>query len=286
MFELPLEVDPNFPSTKTWPGMNWDQPRRSTLLCKTFFQVSGFPRKLVWCCNPRVSIVPVPVGWPGLLCTWRQERGASPSCLHWLSHTHLVVPLYSSTGSFIRQKFGLVKLLKNGLWDLWFAEIIVGWLDTNVENHSPEPGALPSEWKMPVWWPKFSDWHSWQAQQHSNTEPMNPQQVLRGAATPTDWSNGRLAWQSVAWRRRMLHTQPDPCWKGKNPVTWSCDKPMGGGMQAKASKIVILCYFLSIFCLIIVKIYRILKIVCWYQHPLMGEECGVTHQAQNVGTTH
>ncbi len=33
-------------------------------------------------------------------------------------------------------------------------------------------------------------------------------------------------------------------------------------MQAKASKIVILCYFLSIFYLIIVKISRILKIVC------------------------
>ncbi len=30
-------------------------------------------------------------------------------------------------------------------------------------------------------------------------------------------------------------------------VTWSCDTPMGGGMQAKASKILILCYYVSIF---------------------------------------
>ncbi len=49
-------------------------------------------------------------------------------------------------------------------------------------------------------------------------------------------------------------------------------------MQAKASKIVILCYFLSIFYLIIVKIFRMKKIIKHCQHPLLGEECGVTHQ--------
>ncbi len=39
--------------------------------------------------------------------------------------------------------------------------------------------------------------------------------------------------------------------KGKSQgVTWSRDTPLGGGMQAKASKIVILCYFPSIFYLI------------------------------------
>ena len=37
--------------------------------------------------------------------------------------------------------------------------------------------------------------------------------------------------------------------------------------------------------LIIVKLFRILKIVCRGQHPLVGEECGVTHQSQNVRTT-
>ncbi len=39
-------------------------------------------------------------------------------------------------------------------------------------------------------------------------------------------------------------------------------------------------YFLSVFYLIIVKLFRILKIVCRGQCPLVGEECGVTHQPQ------
>ncbi len=30
----------------------------------------------------------------------------------------------------------------------------------------------------------------------------------------------------------------------------------------------------------IFKIFRIWQIVCWCQHPLAGEECGVTHQSQ------
>ncbi len=51
-------------------------------------------------------------------------------------------------------------------------------------------------------------------------------------------------------------------------------------MQAKTSKIVILCYYLSILYLIIIKIFRISKIVCRGQHPLVEEECGVTHQSQ------
>ncbi len=34
---------------------------------------------------------------------------------------------------------------------------------------------------------------------------------------------------------------------GKENLQGSCDHPMGGGMQAKASKIVILCYFPFIF---------------------------------------
>ncbi len=49
-------------------------------------------------------------------------------------------------------------------------------------------------------------------------------------------------------------------------------------MQAEASKIVILCNYVSIFYLIIIKILRISKIVRCCQHPLLGEDCGVTHQ--------
>ncbi len=30
--------------------------------------------------------------------------------------------------------------------------------------------------------------------------------------------------------------------------------------------------------MIIVKIFRIFKIICRGQYPLVGEECGVTHQ--------
>ncbi len=48
-------------------------------------------------------------------------------------------------------------------------------------------------------------------------------------------------------------------------------------MQAEASKIVILCYYVSIFYLIIIKIFRILKIVVEPLCPLVGEECGVIH---------
>ena len=51
-------------------------------------------------------------------------------------------------------------------------------------------------------------------------------------------------------------------------------------MQAKASKIVILCCYLFFIKLIVIKIFRILKIVCWCQYPLVGEECGVTQQSQ------
>ena len=58
----------------------------------------------------------------------------------------------------------------------------------------------------------------------------------------------------------------------------SCDHPMGGGMLGKLNKIVILCYYASIFYLIIIKIFRILKIVVEPLCPLVGEECGVTHQ--------
>ncbi len=58
------------------------------------------------------------------------------------------------------------------------------------------------------------------------------------------------------------------------------DTPVGGGMQAKASKIVTLCYFLFSIQLIVVKLFRILKIICGGQCPLVEEECGVTHQPQ------
>ncbi len=63
----------------------------------------------------------------------------------------------------------------------------------------------------------------------------------------------------------------------KENLQGSRDHPMGGGMLGKTSKIVILCYYASIFYLIIIKIFR-LKIVVEPLHPLVGEECGVTHQ--------
>ncbi len=44
----------------------------------------------------------------------------------------------------------------------------------------------------------------------------------------------------------------------------------GEGCRLKPAKFVILCYFPSIFWLIIVKIFRILKIVCCCKHPLPG----------------
>ncbi len=74
-------------------------------------------------------------------------------------------------------------------------------------------------------------------------------------------------------------------WKrGKTPSHVTMWPPHGGGMQAKASKIVILCYctIFYLICIksIFVKIFRILKFVCWCQHPIVGEECGVTHQPQ------
>ncbi len=60
---------------------------------------------------------------------------------------------------------------------------------------------------------------------------------------------------------------------------------MGGGMLGnyqQNSIILILCiYFLSNIYIFIVKIFRIFKIGCKGQrgqHPLVGEECGVTHQ--------
>ncbi len=48
-------------------------------------------------------------------------------------------------------------------------------------------------------------------------------------------------------------------------------------MLGKLSKIVIMCYYASIFYLIFIKIFRILKIVVEPLHPLVGEECGVTN---------
>ncbi len=66
---------------------------------------------------------------------------------------------------------------------------------------------------------------------------------------------------------------------GKENLQGSCDHPMGGGMLGKTSKIVILCYYVSLFYLMnYFKIFRILKIVVKPLHPLVGEECGVTHQ--------
>ncbi len=68
----------------------------------------------------------------------------------------------------------------------------------------------------------------------------------------------------------------------------SRDIPMGGGMQAKASKIVILCYsifYLFSIKLIIVKLFRILKIVCRGQHPLVGGGVWCDTPASNVRTT-
>ncbi len=60
-------------------------------------------------------------------------------------------------------------------------------------------------------------------------------------------------------------------WKsGKNRSHDHVTTLWGGGMQAKASKIVILCYFPSIFYLIIIKIFRILKIVCEVTTPWWG----------------
>ncbi len=46
--------------------------------------------------------------------------------------------------------------------------------------------------------------------------------------------------------------------------------PWGGGCWVKLSKIVILCYYVSIFYLIIIKIFRIFKIVRHCQHPPTG----------------
>ncbi len=54
--------------------------------------------------------------------------------------------------------------------------------------------------------------------------------------------------------------------------------PWGEELQAKASKIVILCCYVSIFYLIIIKIFRMLKIVVEPLCSLVREECGVTHQ--------
>ncbi len=59
--------------------------------------------------------------------------------------------------------------------------------------------------------------------------------------------------------------------------------PWGEECWVITSKIVILGYYASIPCLmyiIVVKIFRIIKIGCRGQRPLVGEECGVTHQLQ------
>ncbi len=66
----------------------------------------------------------------------------------------------------------------------------------------------------------------------------------------------------------------------KKNLQGSHDHAMGGGMLGKPSKIVILCCYASIFYLIIIKIFRILKIVYRGQCPLVREVCGVTHQLQ------
>ncbi len=61
--------------------------------------------------------------------------------------------------------------------------------------------------------------------------------------------------------------------EGKPQVMWSRDTP-GGGMQAKASKIVILCYFLSNCC----KIIQNIKNYLWGHRPWWGRS--VTHLTQ------
>ena len=58
--------------------------------------------------------------------------------------------------------------------------------------------------------------------------------------------------------------------------------PWGGGMLGKLSKLVILCYYVSIFylnnCFENIQNIKIVEIVVEPLCPLVGEECGVTHQ--------
>ncbi len=66
----------------------------------------------------------------------------------------------------------------------------------------------------------------------------------------------------------------------------SHDHPMGGGMQAKASKIVILCYFLSIFYLInYCKIIQNIKNHLSRPVPPSGGGVWCDIPASNVRTT-
>ena len=94
-------------------------------------------------------------------------------------------------------------------------------------------------------------------------------------------------WQLIVWGTKKLQfwwlsaeLKPFCEREGKPPVMWSHDHPMGGRDAGLSQQKVTLCYYPSIFYLFIIKIFRMLKIVCWCQHPPAGQECGVTHQSQ------
>ena len=55
---------------------------------------------------------------------------------------------------------------------------------------------------------------------------------------------------------------------------------MLGNCQQNSRILILSIYSLSNIYIFIVKIFRIFKIVCRGQCPLVGEECGVTHQPQ------